>query len=74
MIGLARLPGIDVEQFLTKERHDDRPVRKDAPSQRLERLLRRRIVFILDENLADTGVIPGTCRARDLDLQDLAVL
>lgn len=70
----SRLPSIHVEKFLAKERHDDGPVCKDASSQRLERLLRRRVVLILDEDLADARVIPGACRARNLDLQDLAVL
>lgn len=71
---LKQLPSIHIEQLLAKERHHHSPVRKDAARQRLERFLRSRIVLVLDKDLADAGVIPGASRARNLDLQDLAVL
>ena len=70
----AQLPRIDIEALFRKVCCDDCSPRELATSKSLDRALCRLNVLVLDIDLSITDAGASACGARDLGLNDRAVL
>ena len=71
---ISYLPGINVKAFLRKLCCDNGSPRELTTGKRLDSLLRRLCILVLDVDLANTEVDAGTGGAGDLGLDDGSVL
>jgi len=71
---ISYLPGINVKAFFRELRCDNGSPRELTTGKRLDSLLRRLCILVLDVDLANTEVDAGTSGAGNLGLDDGSVL